>query len=176
MIAYLTKPITQAELWQAIVRVLSVTTQVATLSPVVASRTQRAAHRRLRVLLAEDNIVNQRLTARLMEKQGHTVVVVSTGRAALAALTQEPFDLVLMDVQMPDMDGLEATRAIREGEREASMHLPIIALTAHALQGDVERCLTAGMDGYVSKPMNPEDLYAAIDHVLHNCGEYLYTP
>jgi two-component system sensor histidine kinase/response regulator len=94
----------------------------------------------------------------------------------LAALTQEPFDLVLMDVQMPDMDGLEATRAIREWEREASTHLPIIALTAHALQGDVERCLTAGMDGYVSKPMNPEDLYAAIDHVLHNCGEYLYTP
>jgi two-component system, sensor histidine kinase and response regulator len=124
--------------------------------------------RPLRVLLAEDNVVNQRLAARLMEKRGHTVVVVSTGREALSALTQEPFDVVLMDVQMPDMDGLEATTAIRRWEQETRIHVPIIAMTAHTMQGDAERCLAAGMDGYVSKPIKPEDLYAAIDSFLHN--------
>ena len=103
-----------------------------------------------------------------METRGHSVVIVSTGREALVALAQEPFDLVLMDVQMPDMDGLEATTAIRRWEQETSLHVPIIAMTAHAMQGDAERCRTAGMDGYVSNPMKPEDLYAAIDSVLHN--------
>ena len=92
--------------------------------------------------------MNQRLAARLMEKRDHTVVIVSTGREALVALAQEPFDLVLMDVQMPDMDGLEATTAIRGWEQETSIHVPIIAMTAHAMQGDAERCLAAGMDGY----------------------------
>jgi two-component system sensor histidine kinase/response regulator len=120
--------------------------------------------------LAEDNVVNQRLAARLMEKRGHTVVIVSTGREALVALAQEPFDLVLMDVQMPDMDGLEATTAIRGWEQETSIHVPIIAMTAHAMQGDAERCLAAGMDGYVSKPIKPEDLYAAIDSIMAIAG------
>ena len=166
--AYLTKPIAQAELWQAIERVLSPATSVVTLSPAAASRAPQETHRSLRVLLAEDNVVNQRLAARLMEKRGHTVVGVSTGREALAALAKEPFDLVLMDVQMPDMDGLEATTAIRRWEQETSRHVPIIAMTAHTMQGDEERCRAAGMDGYVSKPMKPEDLYAAIDSVLHN--------
>ncbi len=164
--AYLTKPLTQAELWQAIGRVLNPATPAVTLSLAVASRAPQETHRPLRVLLAEDNAVNQRLAARLMEKRGHTVVLVSTGRAALAALAQEPFDLVLMDVQMPDMDGLEATTAIRRWEQETNTHVPIIAMTAHAMQGDAERCLAAGMDGYVSKPMKPEDLYAAIDSVM----------
>jgi len=166
--AYLTKPITQAELWQAIGSVLHSTTPAVTLCHAVASRAPQQTHRPLRVLLAEDNVVNQRLAARLMEKRGHSVVVVSTGREALAALAHEPFDLVLMDVQMPDMDGLEATTAIRRWEQETSMHVPIIAMTAHTMQGDAERCLAAGMDGYVSKPMQPEDLYTAIDSVLHN--------
>jgi len=166
--AYLTKPITQAELWQAIGRVLNPATPAATRSPAAASCTPQETHRSLRVLLAEDNVVNQRLAARLMEKRGHTVVGVSTGREALAALAQESFDLVLMDVQMPDMDGLEATTAIRRWEQETSGHVPIIAMTAHTMQGDEERCRAAGMDGYVSKPMKPEDLYAAIDSVLHN--------
>jgi PAS domain S-box-containing protein len=166
--AYLTKPITQVELWQAIGRVLHSAIPAATLSPAVASRALQETHRPLRVLLAEDNVVNQRLAARLMEKRGHTVVVVSTGREALAALAQEPFDVVLMDVQMPDMDGLEATTAIRKWEQETRIHVPIIAMTAHTMQGDAERCLAAGMDSYVSKPIKPEDLYAAIDSVLHN--------
>ena len=168
--AYLTKPITQAELWQAIGRVLNPAPSGATLSPAVASRAPQETHRPLRVLLAEDHVVNQRLVARLMEKRGHTVVVVSTGREALAALAQEPFDVVLMDVQMPDMDGLEATTAIRRWEQETSIHVPIIAMTAHTMQGDAERCLAAGMDGYVSKPMKPGDLYAAIDSVMTIAG------
>jgi PAS domain S-box-containing protein len=168
--AYLTKPIAYAELWQAVGRVLKPATSAAPPAPVVASRVPQETYRPLRVLLAEDNIVNQRLVARLMEKRGHTVVVVSTGRAALAALAEEPFDLVLMDVQMPDMDGLEATTAIRRWEQETSIHVPIIAMTAHALQGDAERCLAAGMDGYISKPMKPEDLYVAIDSVMALAG------
>jgi CheY-like chemotaxis protein len=168
--AYLTKPITQAELWQAIGRVLHPAIPATILSPAVASRAPQETHRPLRVLLAEDNVVNQRLATRLMEKRGHTVVVVSTGRAALAALTQEPFDLVLMDVQMPDMDGLEATAAIRRWEQGTDRHVPIIAMTAHTMQGDAERCRAAGMDGYVSKPMKPEDLYAAINSVMAIAG------
>ena len=168
--AYLTKPITQEELWQTIGCVLSPARPAAPLSPAVASRTPQETRRPLRVLLAEDNLVNQRLAARLVEKRGHTVVVVSTGREALMALARESFDLVLMDVQMPDMDGLEATAAIRRREQESRIHVPIVAMTAHVMQGDAERCRDAGMDGYVSKPMKPEDLYAAIDQRHGDCG------
>jgi PAS domain S-box-containing protein len=168
VVAYLTKPITQVELWRAILRVLHPATLVTPSSPAIASSAPRETHRSLRVLLAEDNVVNQRLVTRLMEKRGHTVVVVSTGRAVLAVLAQESFDVVLMDVQMPDMDGLEATAAIRRWEQETSRHVPIVAMTAHTMQGDEERCRAAGMDGYVSKPMKPEDLYTAINSVLHN--------
>jgi CheY-like chemotaxis protein len=169
--AYLTKPITPEELWQAIGCVLSPARPTAILSPAGARHASQAARRPLRVLLAEDNLVNQRLAARLMEKRGHTVVVVSTGREALAAFARESFDLVLMDVQMPDMDGLEATAAIRRWEQqEPRSSVPIVAMTAHAMRGDAERCRAAGMDGYVSKPMKPEDLYAAIDRVMAIAG------
>jgi two-component system sensor histidine kinase/response regulator len=112
----------------------------------------------LRVLLAEDNPVNQRLVIRLLEKLGHQVAVANNGREALAALDTENFDLVLMDVQMPEMDGLEATTAIREKEKGSGTHQQIIALTAHAMKGDRERCLKAGMDGYLSKPVVSKDL------------------
>jgi signal transduction histidine kinase/ActR/RegA family two-component response regulator len=125
----------------------------------------RACRRPLHVLIAEDNVVNQRLTTRLLEKQGHKVTVVDNGLAALAILAQQPFDLVLMDVQMPEMDGLETTAAIRAQEQETGRHLPIIALTSHAMQGDQERCFAAGVDAYVSKPMKVDELYAAIDHL-----------
>jgi CheY-like chemotaxis protein len=121
----------------------------------------------LRVLIAEDNVVNQRLTMRLLEKQGHRVTVVDNGLAALTILAQQPFDLVLMDVQMPEMDGLETTAAIRAQEQGTGRHLPIIALTSHAMQGDQERCFAAGVDAYVSKPMKVDELYAAIDRL---CG------
>jgi CheY-like chemotaxis protein len=127
---------------------------------------------RLRILLAEDNIVNQRLVVRLLEKYGHTMIVASTGREVLAALAQQPVDLVLMDVQMPDMDGLEATAVIRKQERQRGGHLPIIALTAHAMKGDQERCLASGMDDYISKPINAQTLSAAISRVLNGATSF----
>ena len=126
------------------------------------------ARRLLRILIAEDNVVNQRLAARLLEKQGHSVTVVDSGLATLATLAQQPFDLVLMDVQMPEMDGLEATAAIRAQEQETGRHLPIIALTSHAMQGDQERCFAAGVDAYISKPMKVDELYAAIDRLCRH--------
>src|SRR5207253_2280879 len=103
--------------------------------------------------LAEDNVVNRTLAVRLLEKYGHSVAVAGNGKEALAALEHGPFDLVLMDVQMPEMGGFEATGRIRAAERDTGRHVPIIALTAHAMKGDRERCLAAGMDGYVSKPL-----------------------
>jgi len=117
----------------------------------------------LKILLAEDNPVNQRLAVRLLEKQGHSVLVAANGRQALALLERHPVDLVLMDVQMPDMDGLEATAAIREKEKGNGRRLPIVAMTAHAMKGDRERCLEAGMDRYLAKPVQPDELYAVID-------------
>jgi CheY-like chemotaxis protein len=125
----------------------------------------------LRVLLAEDNVVNQRLAARLLEKHGHTVHVVSTGGEALEALTRERFDLTILDVQMPDIDGLRVARIIRDRESHGARgalnnRMPIIAMTAHAMSGDRERCLEAGMDGYVSKPIDHATLGAEIRRVL----------
>jgi len=119
----------------------------------------------LRILIAEDNPVNSRLATLLVEKQGHCAVTVATGREALKALEQQRFDLVLMDLQMPEMDGFEATRIIRERERGTQRHLPIIAMTAHAMSGDRERCLAAGMDNYISKPVDRNLLFAAIESV-----------
>ena len=127
---------------------------------------QEPAGRRLRILLAEDNVVNQRLAIRLLEKRGHSVVVAGNGRAALAAIENERFDLALMDIQMPDMDGLQAVRTIRDRERGTEDHLPIIALTAHAMNGDRERCLEAGMDSYISKPISAAEFFAAIGRAL----------
>ncbi|MDT4966954.1 MAG: hypothetical protein QOJ64_1691 [Acidobacteriota bacterium] len=123
--------------------------------------------RSLRILLAEDNIVNQRLAVRLLEKAGHRVSLVDNGREALEALQQpEPFDLLFMDLQMPEMDGFEATALIRKLEIETGWHLPIIAMTAHALKGDRERCLESGMDGYVSKPIRSQLLHEEIERVV----------
>jgi CheY-like chemotaxis protein len=120
----------------------------------------------LRILLVEDNAINQRVAVRLLEKQGHSVATAANGRLAVEMTAAERFDLVLMDVQMPEMDGLEATRTIRGRERRSGGHLPILAMTAHALKGDAERCIAAGMDGYVSKPARPADLAAAIEKVF----------
>jgi two-component system sensor histidine kinase/response regulator len=119
--------------------------------------------RGLNILVAEDNRVNQILIVRLLEKHGHTPVVVANGREALEAIEQRAFDMVLMDVQMPEMDGFEAAAIIRRREQGTEAHVPIIALTAHAMKGDRERCLAAGMDGYVSKPIRQEELFEAID-------------
>jgi CheY-like chemotaxis protein len=116
----------------------------------------------LRILLAEDNPVNQKVASRLLESQGHTVVVASNGRDAVAAAGREAFDVILMDVQMPEMDGFQATAAIRAAEGASSRHVPIIAMTAHAMSGDRDRCLAAGMDGYVAKPLQLNELFKAI--------------
>ncbi len=119
----------------------------------------------LRILLAEDNAVNQKVAVRLLENRGHTVTVASNGHEALAALEREQFHVVLMDIQMPEMDGFEATLAIRRQERDTGKHLPIIAMTANAMKGDQEKCLAAGMDAYISKPINPKHLF----EVVENC-------
>ena len=126
----------------------------------------REGRNRIRVLLAEDNAVNQKLATRLLEKHGYEVTVAGDGRAALHELERGAFDLVLMDVQMPAMDGFEATAAIRETEKSTGVHIPIIAMTAHSLKGDEERCIAGGMDAYVSKPIRTHDLFATIERVL----------
>jgi CheY-like chemotaxis protein len=121
--------------------------------------------RPLRILLAEDNVINQKVARRLLERQGHQVVVACNGREALSSLERELFDLVLLDVQMPEMDGLETARIIRARERSGTGHMPLIAVTAHAMNGDKERCLEAGMDGYLTKPIQMGQLFAAIEQV-----------
>ena len=167
--AYLTKPVRQTEVKEAILRVLGAASRPhASPSKTLITRhslREAATTPPLRVLLAEDNPVNQHLAQRLLEKRGHTVTVVQNGREALDTLALYNFDLVLMDVQMPEMDGFEATAAIREIERKTGQHLPIIAMTAHAMKGDEERCLQAGMDSYVAKPIQTHQLFLAIDTV-----------
>jgi CheY-like chemotaxis protein len=126
--------------------------------------------RPLHILLVEDNPVNQKVASRLLEKAGHTVVVAGNGKEALRTLDERPFDLVLMDVQMPEMDGLQATARIREREQGTDRRLPIVALTAYALKGDRERCLEAGMDGYVTKPVQVQALFRAMSEALLLAG------
>src|SRR5260370_29923203 len=130
----------------------------------------------LRVLLAEDNPVNQRLASRLLEKRGHSVLVVANGLEALEAVEKERFDLVFMDVQMPVMDGFEATTAIRKREGASRIRLPIVALTAHAMKGDREKCLAGGMDGYLSKPIRPQELDEVLQDYLACRTESAETP
>jgi CheY-like chemotaxis protein len=163
--AYLIKPILQSELLEALLRVLGSCPDVKPV-PLVTRHTLREGRRPLRVLLAEDNVVNQRLAVRLLEKQGHMVFVACDGVKALEALERDRFDVVLMDVQMPVMDGVEATAAIREKEKRTGDHIPIVAMTAHAMAGDRQRFLGSGMDGYVSKPVRSQELFDAIETVL----------
>jgi two-component system, sensor histidine kinase and response regulator len=168
--AYLTKPVGRAELQSAILSVMG-RKDGGELTPLVTRHSLRDAqpiefpHVSLRILLAEDNVVNQQLARRLLEKRGHEVVVVDNGRKAIDALGIGTFDLVLMDVQMPDMDGFEATAAIRRQESGTGDHIPVVAMTAHAMKGDEERCRRAGMDGYLAKPIRADELYATIDKI-----------
>ena len=165
--AYLTKPVSQSELWDAIATVLASKSGLNDEPlPLVTRHSLREARKQLRVLLAEDNVVNQRIAVRLLEKRGHRVEVAGTGVEAIELLDSKgPFDLVIMDVQMPDMGGLEATRAIRDAESQRQGHIPIIGVTAHALQGDRERCLEAGMDDYISKPFRARELFEAVENI-----------
>ena len=163
--AYLTKPAGESEFLEAILRLLGVNAGRSEKPALITRHSLRESQESLRVLVVEDNPVNQHLAVRLIEKQGHSTVAVASGLAALAALETERFDLVLMDVQMPEMDGFEAATAIRKKEQQTGDHLPIIAMTAHAMQGDRELCLTAGMDAYVTKPVSVKELFAAIESV-----------
>jgi len=156
--AYLTKPIRRAELRSAIVAAIAdpSRTESATARPeALKAHGGRNEHRDpgYHILLTEDNVVNQLVARTMLEKAGHSVVVAGNGRQALRLLEEQPFDLVLMDVQMPEMDGLEATAAIRDREKRTGERVPIVAMTAHAMTGDRERCLSAGMDAYISKPI-----------------------
>jgi CheY-like chemotaxis protein len=161
--AYLSKPVRQVDLLEAIVNVLSLKVQAVEDSSIVTRHSLREKRRGWRILVAEDNVVNQRLATHLLERRGHHVTIANHGREALGLIEKQPFDLVLADVQMPEMDGLQLAAAIRENEKDTDTHLPIIAMTAHAMKGDRERCLEAGMDGYVSKPINASQLFETID-------------
>ncbi len=162
--AYLTKPAQPSDLLDAILSAFSKplltdpTNELLAQTNVPAEETDR-----LRILLAEDNAVNQKLAITLLQKRGHTVIPTGNGKEAIAALEREKFDLVLMDVQMPVMDGFEAIRSIRAREQATGGHIPIVALTAHAMKGDREKCLAVGADDYVSKPIRTSDLLAAMD-------------
>ncbi|MDO8589260.1 MAG: response regulator [Armatimonadota bacterium] len=158
----LVKPVRQSELLDAILTVLTGSKQRAAASsgPVFEQKD------RLRALLAEDNPVNQKLAVTVLRKFNHCVTVVDNGKQALAELDKHEFDVVLMDLQMPEMDGFETTAAIREKEKRTGEHIPIVALTAHAVKGDMERCLAAGMDGYISKPIQARDLQSALENAV----------
>jgi CheY-like chemotaxis protein len=161
--AYLTKPIKASDLLEAMCRTLDRAPAAAPHSVHTKSTKPSVPARLARILVAEDNIVNQRVALGLLSRRGHTVTVVNNGREALDALGSHTFDLVLMDVQMPEMGGFEATAAIRARERETGAHIRIVAMTAHAMNGDRERCVAAGMDGYVSKPLDPRMLFAIVE-------------
>jgi CheY-like chemotaxis protein/HPt (histidine-containing phosphotransfer) domain-containing protein len=183
--AYLTKPVTEPELISAILTVLHLPAAAGTRPSRAAALPALAPAQRLRVLLAEDNVINQRVAVHVLERLGHRVVVAGTGRAALTALEEQAFDVVLMDVQMPEMDGIETTAAIRAREAEIRGSgarpapsgssfaperprkgpIPIIALTAHAMSGHREQCLAAGMDAFVSKPIQAEMLAAVLERI-----------
>ena len=159
--AYLLKPVKQSELLEAIELALGLVGPRRLQAVLSEPRVRNSRH--LRILLAEDSLVNQQLAVALLGSEGHECGRGEQRPGGCGAVENERFDVVLMDLQMPEMDGLEATAAIRRGEQNAGTRLPIIAMTAHALPGDRERCLEAGMDGYTSKPINAEELFAAIE-------------
>ncbi len=161
--AYLVKPIEQAELREAILTALgSSATPSADADGDRRKKTPKPA-RSLHVLLADDQPINLRVAVRMLEKRGHTVKVASNGQEAIEALARHSFDLLIMDIQMPVMDGIEATRAIRRQEQGTLRHLPIVALTAYAIKGDRECFLEEGFDGYLSKPITSLELYETIE-------------
>jgi len=164
--AYLSKPFDRLELRDVLLHVLAGDLAKSGKRALVTRYTLQEKRQSLSFLVAEDNAVNRTLIARLLESRGHSVVLAQNGREALEALDKQPFDIVLMDVQMPEMDGFEATKLIREKEEASGTYLPIIALTAHAMQGDEERCLVCGMDGYVTKPITLEELFSVIEKVV----------
>jgi len=169
--AFLTKPVKQASLYQAVIRALSL--QDKGLKSLASSEltfdARVAEHYPLRILLAEDNAVNQKLAMRLLERMGYRADVAANGFEVLEAVDRQPYDLILMDVQMPEMDGLEATRVVRQ-RYPLNLQPRIVAMTANAMQGDREICLEAGMDDYVSKPIQVKELVSALERAAQNAS------
>jgi CheY-like chemotaxis protein len=164
-IHFVVKPVAQSVLLETVRAALGrrTTADAQTAAP---SITPTRAAQQLRVLVAEDNAVNRKLAEHLLRRRGHRPLMVTNGRDAVETLATEQIDLVLMDLQMPEMDGFEATAAIRDMERGSGRRLPIVALTAHAMEGDRQRCLDADMDGYISKPIKAVELFEVIDRVM----------
>jgi PAS domain S-box-containing protein len=160
------KPVKHSDLFDTISTAVQNSRPEKPRSGQVTCHTLREHEQSLRLLLAEDHPVNRKLAARILEKMGHAVEVAATGKEALSAARTGRYHLIFMDIQMPEMDGLEATRKIREGEKLTGNHVPIVALTAHALNEDMERCLDAGMDAFISKPIDPEKIYEVIDNLV----------
>ena len=168
---YLTKPVRQSELREAILKAIR-TNGTPEAWPHAPAEPGGDEHSRgLHILVAEDNPVNQQLARRLLEKRGHTVVLANDGHEVLRIIDEDEFDVVLMDVQMPGMDGLEATAEIRRRETQSGKHQTIVAMTAHAMKGDQERCLAAGMDGYLTKPIRSEELDTLLQTILARRAE-----
>jgi len=167
--AYLTKPIKQSSLLDAILLVFGMSCTEKQEIPLITRHTIQEStpsiKKTCKILLAEDNVINQKLVVRILEKYGHEVTVVEDGLKAVTATDKNEFDVVLMDIQMPKMDGLQATSAIRSREKKSGYHIPIIAMTAHAMKGDRERCIEAGMDDYMAKPLKPNELVEKIDNI-----------
>ena len=164
--AYLTKPLKQDELFIAITNALEASSDNSSRKSLITRHSIRESKRCLNILLAEDNPVNQKVAKKILEKMGHVVTIADNGRKAVDAFAQENFDLILMDVSMPELTGLEATGIIRSQEKATGDHIPIIAMTAHAIEGDRERCIEAGMDGYLSKPIKVDKLSQAIESMM----------
>jgi CheY-like chemotaxis protein len=167
---YLTKPLDSRDLKKTAISLLSLGAKITPQISLEAAPEVLA--KSVRILVAEDNAVNLTLVSKLLKKQRHSVVAARNGIEALQALDCGTFDVVLMDVQMPNMDGFEATRLIRENEARRGGHTPIIAMTANAMAGDREKCLSAGMDGYVSKPVKVDDLFKVIHAVLASASPF----
>lgn len=166
--AYLTKPVKQSELLEAIRMALGSATIEKDERFLITSQSIQNARPRLRILLAEDNPINQKVAIRLLEKRGHTVEAYDDGKKVLNALRNNQFDLILMDIQMRRMTGYEVTAAIRKKEEKTKKHIPIVAMTAHAMKGDREQCLAAGMDDYLAKPLHPEELFNTIERIARD--------
>jgi len=166
ILAYLTKPVKQIEVLNTIMLVLSKDRTKEIKGTLITKYSIRESQKRLNILIVEDNIINQKVAAHILQKFGNSVYLANNGIEAIQALKKKEIDLILMDIQMPKMDGLKATKKIREEEENTGKHIPIIALTAHAMQRDKERCLNAGMDDYISKPLKYEELFEAIDRVI----------
>jgi len=162
------KPIRRTEFLEAVLRVLGQPVQTGERPDLVTRHTIREARRKLRILVVEDNAINRELVTRLLQKHEHSITAVTTGREAVDLLEKDPSccDMILMDVEMPVMDGLQATAIVREREKLSGRHIPIIALTAYAMKGDRERCLAAGMDSYLSKPIRYQDLLETIQRMV----------